>query len=460
MTSQKTFYKELVSLALPITIQSLLVATLGIADVMMVGSLGDAAVAAVGLASKMHFVTILLVFGFSNACNVLVSQYVGAEQFHKIKQVLMLTILTGAGLLFPVVLLFGLSPESWLVYISEDPDVVALTGEFLAITAAVVVIMVIIMTYETVLRALGQTTVPLVVAAIAIAMNILLNYVLIFGKWGAPALGVAGAAWATLLSRLLHMVLLLCYLKFTQYNIKLHIADAKALGNRDAWMSFWKFALPVGFNFVLWGFGSSLYHVIASRMGTEPLAVMSVLVPIEGIIISAFIGFSSAASIFLGRALGADDFEYAWKLKLFFVRYAVVLGVAAGLIMWLCKPFILAPFNQLDEQTSLVVEQAFLVMCVLVWIKVHNMMSMVSVLRAGGDTIWCLKIDVTSLWVIGLPVTALAGLYFDLPFIYVYAIMFVEEAVKLVGSHWRMYQKKWLRNLTNIVKNDSTPEPA
>ncbi len=457
MTSfNRAFYKELVQLALPITIQSLLVATLGIADVMMVGALGEASVAAVGLATKMHFVTMLLIFGFGNACNVLISQYVGAKQFHKIKQTILLTILAGVVLLLPVVVFFAFKPELWLSLISSDQEVVSLTAEFLVITAIMVLVMVVIMVFETALRALGKTTAPLLLAAISIVANIVLNYLLIFGHMGFPAMGVAGAAWATLISRFLHMLLVLGYVYMLKQPIALGVSDLYSIGTIRAWKTYLGFTLPVAFNFVLWGFGSSLYHIIASRMGTEPLAVMSVLAPIENILISTFMGLSAAASILLGRALGANEFDYAWELKKFFVRNAVLLAAICGGVMWMAKPFILMPFNKLDESTLQLVDQTLLVMCLLVWVKIHNMMSMVSVLRAGGDTIWCLKIDIASMWILGLPATALAALYFELPFLIVFIVMFLEEVVKMVGSHWRMYQKKWLRNLTDIVATKNT----
>ena len=447
----KHFYRELWSLALPITVQSLLVATLNMADVMMVGGLGDEAVAAVGLGAKLHFVTLLFVFGFGNACNVLVSQYVGAGQYSKVKQILLLTILTGVGLLLPVVLLFGVSPESWLSFISDDAEVVSLTADYLQVTAVVIALMVVILTCENVLRAIGETGVPLLFTTISIGCNILLNYILIFGKWGAPELGVVGAAWATLISRALHVLLFVVYLKWSNHFLLINRTDLLSLKNIESWISYCKFALPVAFNFVLWGLGSAVYHFIASRTGTDALAVMSILAPIEHTVISAFLGFSGAASILLGRALGANQFDYAWQLKLFFVRKAVLFGVLVGGIMWWVMPLVLSPFESLDSSTQDLVNTTYLIMCGLVWIKVHNLMSMVSVLRAGGDTLFCLKIDVTAMWIIGLPLTALAAFYFELPFVYVYLVMFIEEVVKMIASHWRMYQKFWIRNLTDII---------
>ena len=453
----KGFFNELVKLALPVSIQALLVSILNVTDVMMVGALGDSsAVAAVGLANKMHFVTLLLIFGFTNAASVLISQYVGAQQFHKIKQVISLSILTGGSILLPVVLLFSLSPENWLSFISDDPAVIRLSADYLVITATVVIIMVIIMSYEVALRALGQTTAPMLFAAASIAINVCLNYILIFGKMGFPAMGVAGAAWATLVSRIIQLALMYAYLIVTNHQLKFSKQDFKGLIDQSSWLSFWAFSLPIAFNFVLWGFGSSIYHMIASRMGTIPLAVISILAPIESLVISLFMGFSAAASILLGRALGANDFDYAWQLKTFFIRYAVLFAAVVGLIMWLAQPIILIPFGQLEEETTKALQQAYLVFCALVWIKVHNMMTMVSVLRAGGDTFFCIKIDILCMWIIGIPLSAYAGLKLELAFIYVYLIMYSEEIVKLALSHWRMYQRKWLRNLTGVIKSKPT----
>ena len=446
-----SFYKRTVNLALPISLQAVLGSALAIADVAMVGSLGDKAVAAVGLGSKLHFVTLLIMAGFGSACSVLIAQYVGAGKHEKIKETLVMTLITGFFVLLPIAYLFAFSPAYWLSYLTTDTEMQTLTANYLVITASSVLAVAIIMSIEASLRAISHTRLPLIMGALANGLNVFLNYVLIFGHFGMPEMGVAGAAWATLIARFAHALFLLGYLYFTHHPLAITASDLIPNQRLRLWKSFWVFSAPIVFNFGLWGLGSTIYHLIATRMGTEPLAVMSIITPIEGVVMSMFIGVGGAAAILLGEALGSDKHNDAWLIKNFFVRYTPILAIITGGGLWLLQPIILSPFTELDSSTSETVQNTYLLMCLLTWMKVHNLISIVSVLRSGGDNAWCLKLDITAMWIIGIPTTAITGLILHWPFEWVFVAMFSEEVIKLFGSRWRMGKKKWMNNLTSVV---------
>jgi len=79
--NQRPFWLTVALLALPVAAQMLLQSMLGMADVIMVGSLGPSAIAAVGLAAKLHFLLLVLMSGLATGCSVLVAQYTGAKDF-------------------------------------------------------------------------------------------------------------------------------------------------------------------------------------------------------------------------------------------------------------------------------------------------------------------------------------------------------------------------------------------
>jgi len=74
----------------------------------------------------------------------------------------------------------------------------------------------------------------------------------------------------------------------------------------------------------------------------------------------------------------------------------------------------------------------------------------VGVFRNGGATRTAAIIDITSMWLVGVPLAMLGGLYFHMPLFYIYIIMMVEEIVKLAFSMPFFLSKKWIKNL---VKN-------
>ena len=91
-------------------------------------------------------------------------------------------------------------------------------------------------------------------------------------------------------------------------------------------------------------------------------------------------------------------------------------------------------------------------LCILVFVlfmpaKMFNYVNVVGVLRSGGDTKMCLFLDTSGVWLIGIPLAFLGGLYFRYPIHIVYAMVMLEEVYKAGLGYWRYRQKKWLRNL-------------
>jgi membrane protein implicated in regulation of membrane protease activity len=87
------------------------------------------------------------------------------------------------------------------------------------------------------------------------------------------------------------------------------------------------------------------------------------------------------------------------------------------------------------------------VLMMVLWFKVFNMVACMGILRSGGDTRFVLVFDVGAIWVIGIPAAILAGLVFELPVAWVFAIILVEEFAKFFIWSWRIRSRRWLNSL-------------
>jgi len=225
LTVDRAFVKGALLLALPVALQTLLQAFLGMADVMMVGALGDVAIAAVGLAAKIHFLLLVAMSGLATACSVMVAQYFGARRLDDCKNTLAMTVAIGLLTMFPLALFFALTSSLWVPFITPDARVSDLAGVYLQITAPILVVTQVSVIYEASLRALGNTTLPLLASSVSVFVNIVANYALIYGHWGLPELGVAGAAWATLIARIVQLVLILTWVYGRKHAFAMNIAE-------------------------------------------------------------------------------------------------------------------------------------------------------------------------------------------------------------------------------------------
>lgn len=443
-----SFWWTVVALALPIALQMLLQSLLGMADVVMISSLGSEAIAAVGLAAKLQFLLLVIMSGLGTACSVLVAQYSGAGKSSSCQRTLAITLMVGATAMVPFMLLFGLAPEIWLSWVNPDPQVVTLAGQYLRITAPALLLVQLIVIYEASLRALGNTTMPLMAGALSVLINVALNYVLIFGHLGFPALGVAGAAWGTLVARLLQLLFILGWIYGRKHDFALRLSHFKLAMARRPVKRFVLFALPLVFNYGIWALGNSTYHLLTGFAGTHALAVMGVIVPIESAFFALFVGLANASAVMVGRSLGSDRQDEAWQLYKIFDRLTIGLVATLALVLWLSRPWVLSAFGQVEEATASLLSNTLTIFCLLVWLKVSNMVRVIGVLRAGGDNRFVLITDVTAMWGFGIPIFALAIFWLDWPFLVIYALMFFEDALKYIPMWWRIGKRRWMNNLT------------
>ncbi|MGR5499935.1 MATE family efflux transporter [Vibrio sp. DNB22_10_4] len=434
-----------VKLGFPVAIQSALVAILALADVLMVSDIGKEATAAVGIASKWHFVAIMIMAGMASANGVLVAQYWGRGDKTSANTITRLSMVFGAKLLVPVTLVITLFSSYIMMLQTTDGRVIELGATYLWYAFPVLILTHIVIVAESAMRSSGDAVTPLLLGALTIAINIGLNFWLIKGGWGVPAMGVAGAALATTISRLLQVIFIWGYL-----NLRRHwLITEQVLDNTTRlWNSYKSLAVPTTLNAVLWAMGTLMYQVIFGHMGTTELAVFSMMGPFESLCYSLFFGISVACSILLGQSLGRDEFEQAFSMSQTFIKAVLVFGLMIGCGLLLGRESILSWLNLDTAELYPIASPAMAILCGAIWLRMLNMIIINGILRAGGDNKFCLRMDFIAMWMVGLPLTASAAFVLGLDFKWVYACMLFEEVVKFSLCFHRYLKRYWMNNLT------------
>jgi putative MATE family efflux protein len=447
--SKRVFWISVLALALPVAAQMLLQSFLGMADVIMVGHLGASAIAAVGLAAKIHFLLLVLMSGLATGCSVLIAQYMGAKDMARSQKTLAVTLFVGSVIMLPLVLVFALGATTWVPWINPDPEVTRLTAQYLMITAPVLLLTQWIVIYEASLRALGDTGMPLVAGLMAALLNIAFNYALIGGHWGFPALGVAGAAWATLGARLLQLAVVMAWVYGRKHSFALSVSQLREGMDRVYIRRYLAFSLPLVANYAIWALGNAAYHLMTGYAGTAALAVMGVLVPIESAFFALFVGLANASAVLVGRALGANNHAEAWRLQHFFDRLTLGLLVVFCVALWFLRPWLLVIFDQLDAESTALLMSTLGIFCLLVWVRIFNMLRIIGVLRAGGDNRFTLITDSVVMWGFGVPIYTAAIFFSDISFVYLYLLLYLEDALKFIPVIKRIASRKWMNNLAH-----------
>ncbi len=432
-------------LGFPVAIQAALASVLALADVLMVSSFGKEATAAVGIASKWHFVALMILAGLAAASGNLVAQYCGKEDKQSAKSVALIAMRFGLAVIVPVTFMITLG-SSWIMMLqTTDQLVIGLGQDYLHYAFPVLFFTHIVIVIEFSMRSSGDTLTPLLLSSITILVNIALNYWLINGGWGIEPMGVAGAALATTLSRLLQVILIVSYIKYRHH----WLWTEKALQERAALRrSYRRLAIPATSGALLWAVGTLAYQVIFGHMGTTELAVYSMLGPFETMCYSIFFGISVSCSVLIGQSLGRDGFDDAQVLARYFLKLVLVSGIVIGSALIINRDIILDWLNLSTDELSPFAAPAVIILCSAIWIRMLNMVIINGILRAGGDHKYCLRIDFIAMWMTGVPLCAIAAFILDWPFAWVYALMLAEEVVRLVICLRRYRKKFWVKNLT------------
>ena len=190
--SEKAFYKSLFVLVWPITLQNFISAAVGSADVIMLGYVGQTALAAVSLASQIQFILFLFFTGLSSGVTMLAAQYWGKRDTESIETIagIALKLSCAVAAVFACAACFF---SRTLMYIfTDEKDLIESGAQYLRIIGISYFIMAISQVYQSVMKSIERVRIVTAITFAALFLNILLNAVFIFGLFGAPRLGIRG----------------------------------------------------------------------------------------------------------------------------------------------------------------------------------------------------------------------------------------------------------------------------
>ncbi len=458
----KSFLKKAMAITIPIVLQNLLNNVLNLVDTLMIGQLGQTEIAAVGLANRVFFVFSLLMFGVCSGSGILAAQYWGKRELLNIRRVLRMSLMIGVGCSFLFVIPGVFCPELVMSIFTPQGGTIKAGAEYLAIIALSYPLTAISNAYIAILRSMNYVRLPVIITSIAILVNVGFNYAMIFGHFGFPAMGVAGAALATLIARIVEFIALIVIVHLHKpgdngvgdfVHLKNHEMDRDRAGKRKQTyfprtfvVKYFYTAAPVIANEFMWGLGVTMYSLVYGRMGDEATAAITISNTIEQVALVFFFGICAAAAVILGNELGADELKEAEEHAKIYILLQLILTTAGAILVFLSKEIVVSWFEITDTVADYV-RLCLTVFALYMPARMLNALFIVSILRSGGDTKYALFLDVTGVWLIGIPMAVLGGLILKLPIYAVYGMILLEEFYKLFLGIRRYRKKKWLKNI-------------
>lgn len=452
------FYKRMWLLALPLILQNLITTSLGFVDTFMVGLLGNQELSAVTAANSPIFLVQVIIFGLISGLTVLASQYWGKGDTEAINRVMGVAMYAGVLIAGAVALVLFLFPKPVMGLVTNNAVLIDLGAPYLRIVGVSYIFNAVSSVYVGMQRSTENPAMGMIVFAISMLLNTLLNYILIFGHFGAPALGVTGAAIATLTSRIVEFLLAAGYALLDR-RVPLRPA---ALFRPGAAMlhSFVKYSTPVILNETLWGLGTTVLTAIMGHMAvsTEMLAAYAIMGNIDKFSTVACHGVAGATAVIVGKRIGegAERGEvYSLGCCLLTVSLLVGAAVAGGLALALPTVFIpfLYPLFHLEGLALQIAVTMCTVFICMMPLKAFDITNITGLLRAGGDAKMASVIDLTPLWCVAVPLTALTGLVLDAPVALVCMSVQMENICKMPWGVHRLRSRRWINDVTRGAKS-------
>ena len=435
-------FKNLFSIALPISIQSLLQSSLGMIDQIMIGQLGETAVASVNLGTRLMFIMVYSLSGISAVSSIYTSQYEGAGTKDKHSAVMKITILEGLLCVLPFLIAGLFFPQQIVRIFSEDNTVIQKGANYLFITAFGFIPKLFSISISAILRCTGKAKITLITGLSSVAINTVLNLIFIFGFGPIKAYGVEGAAIATVIAIFIEATINIIYLEKTKHPSRLSLA-IKAKADKGFYKKFAITTLPAIGNECFWALGDAIYSGIYGHMSTVSLAAITLTFPIQGMSVGFFSGLSAAAGVIIGNNLGAKKTKEAYTLAWDFFKLCIIGCGIIGIIIVLFGSVYLKFYNVTDE-VKLYTKSLLAIFACYLWVKVSNMVMLGGVLRSGGKTRYTLILDLIGTWGIGIPLGFLCAFVFKWNILMVYTAINIEEVIRLTLGLIKVKSKDWI----------------
>lgn len=446
ITRDKSFYTNLIMLAIPIALQNLVTFVVNMADNVMIGTMGDDAISGVYMGGQLQTVIQMFLGGIEGAVCILSAQYWGKKDVKSIKKIVSVgaAFAVGFGLLFT--LAATIFPKAIILIFTREANVVENGAVYLGIVGFSYIFFSITQVSIASMRSVETPKIGLYVSLMALVINVGLNYLFIFGIEGVlQPMGVKGAAIATLISRIIECAVVLIYVRFKDKKLKLRF---KELLNIDKVIAkdFIKYGIPLVGGQVVWSVNMLANSMILGRYSSGVMAAVSIAGMLSNLAYVFLNGLSGAVGVITGKTVGQGLFEkmkeYAKTVQIMFL----FVGILTGLGVYLIKSPFISLYNTSDE--SLMYANQFInVLAVTTVGTCYQAASLFGLVKSGGDISFVFKNDSIFVFCVVLP-SAIISSFLGAPAWVVYACLKCDQILKCFVAVVKINRFDWMKNLT------------
>lgn len=445
LVGDKTFYRQMLSIAIPVALQQLITVGVNLMDTMMLSKMGDVQLSAAALAGQFVNVFHIFCMGIGMGASVLTARYWGMRDLTMLRKTITFMLRLCLFLVAVFMTWTFLSPTSIMSMYTPDEDIIRLGNQYLVYMIPCFFCMGLSTSCTIVLRTVRQVRIPLLSSVGAFFINIFFNWVFIFGNLGAPKMEIAGAALGTLIARIFELSFICGYLFFKDERIGYRLKHL-FMSCSDLTREYFRTAIPVLASDGLLAVGNNAVSMVMGHIGHTFVAANSVTAVVQQLSTVLIQGVCHASGIITGNTLGEGDKSKAQQQAFFFLGTGVALGLVSAMLILIFKMPLINFYQVSDETRRIAMELMDAIAIIVVFQSINSILTK-GVLRAGGDTRFLMAGDVLFLWVASIPLGILAGLVLHWSAYWIYMMLKIDQIIKCIWSIRRLRSEKWMKNI-------------
>ena len=450
MTATKTpaFHKpplftrqQLIALLLPLIAEQALSVTIGLADTLMVSSVGEAAVSGVSLVDSFNTLMIQIMSALATGGAVVTSQYIGHQEPKNAKAAAaqILFVLSSFSVLVAAVVIGGRHAILRGIFGSIDADVMHYAETYFLLSALSYPFIGLYNAGAALFRAQGNSKISMLSSLVMNVVNIGGNAVLIYGF----GMGVMGAALASLVSRAIACAAVLYLLQ--KPDCALRVDSLRAMApNGGLIRRILRVGIPAGIENGMFQIGKLSVSSLTSTLGTAAIAANAVAGNISSFLNVPASAVGIGALTVVGQCLGAGEKAQAKRYSrlLLLTAYAGDWAMNLSGLFFLNK-LALSWFNLSPEAYGMALE-------LMVWFNVVSLIlwpssfTLPNILRAAGDAAFTMTVSVISMWVFRVAFCYLMVLKFHCGLLFIWMGMFLDWAMRSLFFCVRFVRGRWM----------------
>lgn len=445
------FYKNFFSIYIALVLQNVVTLSVNLADNIMLGAYSETALAGVAAVNQIQFVYQQLIMALGDGLVIFGSQYWGKKETGPLKKIAASAMQGAIAIAVSLFVLVSACPGKVVGAFTTDRPIIGEGVEYLAVIRFTYLFFAVTQLLLAALRSTETVKIAFQLSVLTFFVNCGINYVLIFGNFGAPRMGVKGAAIGTLTARIVECAVLIFYISRMsadrgRESLALRFGDYLQFDRVYA-RDYFRITAPMLAVQGLWGLNTALQTVILGHMTAAAIAANSAASTLFLMVKSTAVGAASTASVIIGKTIGTGDLarvkEYSIRLQKMFL----VIGVLSGIFLFFLRIPILSLYDLKPATKEMA--NAFLIILSVVCVGMsYQMPTNNGIIRGGGNALFCVKMDLISIWLIVLPLSFVMAFIVKASPIVVVCCLNADQIFKCVPAYLESHYGNWIRKLT------------